>query len=109
MKECSIDITPAQWAILQAILQRHLPQFQVWAFGSRTTGKAKLYSDLDLAVMTDEPLDWRTSAALGDDFAESDLPFKVDIVDWAATSTTFRKIIEKDKVVLKSAPSTSSG
>lgn len=103
MKELRIDITPEQWAIVQEILQRHLPQFDVWAFGSRTTGKAKQYSDLDLVVMTHEPLDWRISAALGDDFAESDLPFKVDIVDWSATSTAFRKIIEKDKVVLQSA------
>jgi type I restriction enzyme, S subunit len=45
-------------------------------------------------------LDWRTSAALADDFSESDLPFKVDVIDWAVTSMAFRKIIEKDKVVL---------
>jgi type I restriction enzyme, S subunit len=98
MKELRIDITPAQWAIVRQVLQRRVPQFEVWAFGSRTTGKAKPYSDLDLAIITSEPLDWSTSAELADDFAESDLPFKVDIVDWAVTSTAFRKIIERDKV-----------
>ena len=49
-----------------------------------------------------QPLSWSTSAALAEDFAESDLPFKVDIVDWAVTSAAFRKIIERDKVVLQS-------
>jgi type I restriction enzyme, S subunit len=100
MKEPQIDVTTAQWAIVREILQRHVPHFEVWAFGSRTTGKAKPYSDLDLAIITCEPLDWRTSAALADDFSESDLPFKVDVVDWAVTSIAFRKIIENNKLVL---------
>lgn len=105
MKEPCVDITPAQSAIVQKILRRHLPQCEVWAFGSRTTGKAKTYSDLDLAILTHEPLNLLVSAALHDDFAESDLPFKVDIVDWAATSIAFRKIIEKDKIVIKGGSS----
>jgi type I restriction enzyme S subunit len=29
------------------------------------------------------------------------LPWKVDIVDWAVTSESFRKIIERDKVVIQ--------
>jgi type I restriction enzyme S subunit len=34
-------------------------------------------------------------------FDESDLPYKVDLVDWATTSESFRKIIERDRVVVK--------
>jgi type I restriction enzyme, S subunit len=103
-----LDLSPAQWAIVREVLLRRVPKFEVWAFGSRTTGKAKLYSDLDLAIITSEPLDWSASAALADDFAESDLPFKVDVVDWASTSTAFRKIIDKDKVVIQRAALQSS-
>jgi len=33
-----------------------------------------------------------------DAFASSGLPIRVDVVDWAATSEAFRKIIERDKV-----------
>jgi type I restriction enzyme S subunit len=43
------------------------------------------------------------STALADAFAESDLPWKVDVVDWATTSESFRKIIERDKVVVQPA------
>jgi len=59
---------------------------------------------LDLAIIplsrTDQPLDLSVSAALTDDFSASDLPMKVDVVDWASTSESFRKIIERNKIIL---------
>jgi type I restriction enzyme S subunit len=96
-----IDIRPDHWAIVQDILQKYVPQYTVWAFGSRAKWSAKEYSDLDLAVITDRPLSLDVSASLSDDFSESDLPYKVDVVDWATTSESFRKIIERDKVVVQ--------
>jgi type I restriction enzyme S subunit len=96
-----IDLKPRDWEIVRNILTRHVPQYEVWAFGSRTKGTAKEYSDLDLAIITDEPLGLPLSAALADEFVESDLPIKVDVVDWATTSDVFRKIIEQDKVVVQ--------
>jgi type I restriction enzyme S subunit len=95
-----IDIRPDHWAIISDILRRHVPHYEVWAFGSRARWTAKQYSDLDLAIITNKPLPLATSAALSDDFSESDLPWKVDVVDWATTSESFRKIIERDKVVV---------
>ena len=100
MPEPLIDIRPDQWVIVRDILRKHVPQYDVWAFGSRAKWGAKEYSDLDLAVIADKPLSLSVSAALSDDFSESDLPFKVDVVDWATTSESFRKIIERDKVVV---------
>jgi type I restriction enzyme S subunit len=97
-----IDIRPDHWAIVADILRRHVPQYDVWAFGSRAKrARVKPHSDLDLAVITDTPLPLNTAAALADDFSESDLPWKVDVVDWAATSETFRKIIEATRVVVR--------
>lgn len=96
-----IDIRPDHWAIVRDILQKHVPQYDVWAFGSRAKGTAKRYSDLDLTVITEEPLSLKVSAALADDFSASDLPWKVDVVDWAATEVAFRKIMERDRVVVQ--------
>lgn len=96
-----IDIRPDHWEIVRSILQKHVPQHEVWAFGSRAKWNAKEYSDLDLAIITDKPLSLDVSASLSDDFSESDLPWKVDVVDWAATSESFREIIERDKVVVQ--------
>ena len=98
-----IDIRPDHWKIVRDILQKHVPQYEVWAFGSRAKWSAKDYSDLDLCVISDKPLSLSVSAALADDFSESDLPWKVDVVDWATTAESFRKIIERDKVVVQKA------
>ena len=32
---------------------------------------------------------------------DRDLPIRIDVVDWAATSETLRKIITRDKVVVQ--------
>jgi type I restriction enzyme S subunit len=40
-----------------------------------------------------------------DAFAESDLPFRVDVVDWARASEEFRAIIRRDHVpVVEGSP-----
>lgn len=96
-----IDLTPAEWEIVRTILNKHIPHYEVWAFGSRATGRAKPFSDLDLAVITDKPLDLSVSAEIREAFADSDLPFKVDLVDWATITKTFREIIRRDKVVVQ--------
>jgi type I restriction enzyme S subunit len=98
-----IDIRPDLWEMVRDILRKHVPEYEVWAFGSRAKGRAKPYSDLDLAIISDTPLPLDISARLADDFSESDLPWRVDVVDWATTSTTFRKIIERNRVVLQQA------
>lgn len=89
-----LDLTPEHLVEVRRILQLHLPGRAVRAFGSRVQGTAKPFSDLDLAVMGETPLDFRQLAALKDAFAESDLSFRVDVVDWAVTSEVFRGIIE---------------
>lgn len=69
-------------------------------FGSRAKGTARKTSDLDLVLMTKKPLEFSILADLKEAFSESDLSFKVDIVDWSDISESFQKLIEKDKRVL---------
>jgi len=87
-------------AVVKAILFRHVPQSSVWAFGSRATGKAKQYSDLDLCIKADTALGLDVMSAMAEDFSESDLPWKVDLVDWWSISAGFKAIIDRDKVPL---------
>ena len=88
-----IDIRPADLETVRRILGEHVPALEVRAFGSRVAWNARETSDLDLALMTDEPLSIDRTAALRAAFTDSDLPFRVDIVDWATTSESFRKRI----------------
>jgi predicted nucleotidyltransferase len=90
-----LDLAPEQLTEIRRILLLHLNGRTVRAFGSRVRGNAKPFSDLDLAVMGETPLDFRQLAALKDAFAESNLPFRVDVIDWAATNEAFRRIIEE--------------
>ncbi|MFN7097120.1 MAG: nucleotidyltransferase family protein [Gammaproteobacteria bacterium] len=83
-----------------AILKANVPDYEVWAFGSRVNGKAQKYSDLDLVLVGDQALDWRRMEALKDNFSESDLPIIVDVVDWCLLSDSFKKnILAKYEVI----------
>ena len=103
----TLRVSPEHLAIVLDILQKNVPGLEVRAFGSRVAttpeeiARIKPYSDLDLAVVAPEPLPLRTLGRLKEDFSDSDLPWRVDVVDWAATSETFRKIIEEKYVVVK--------
>ncbi len=95
-----IDVQANHWEIVRGILLKHVPRYEVWAFGSRATWTARKYSNLDLAVITERPLPLDVSAHMREDFSESDLPWKVDLLDWATTSASFQKIIARDRVRL---------
>jgi type I restriction enzyme S subunit len=79
---------------VSAVLRRLVPDRDVYAFGSRTTGRARQFSDLDLAIMGDAPVSPEIAVDLHDAFDESDLPFKVDILEWATASESFRSIVK---------------
>lgn len=89
-----IDLTAAELAIVQRILVAHVPELEVWAYGSRVTGSRKPWSDLDLAIVNHTRLPHALLTAIEWDFEESDLPFKVDVTDLAAVSPEFRARIE---------------
>ena len=103
VKPAGLQISDNEWQHVSAILQRYLPQYEVWAFGSQVKGKAKPYSDLDLAIVSDTPLPLALLAEVAEAFSESDLPWKVDLVDWATTSERFRQVIAEQKLILKQA------
>lgn len=96
-----IDLPRADLAILLGVLRDHLPpDTEVWAFGSRTTGEARRYSDLDLAVQGGAMLNADLLGRLRDALSEFDLTIKVDVVDLRAVDPAFRRIIEDQMVPL---------
>jgi predicted nucleotidyltransferase len=103
-----MHIDPASLETVLGILREQVPEYEVRAFGSRVHGRAlKRFSDLDLVVITDSPLDPLRLADLKEAFSESDLPFKVDVLDWSVTNERFRRVIEKEWVVVRAAEGTS--
>ncbi len=96
----SIDIRPHHLHIVQYILQQYVPDARVRVFGSRAKGTARKTSDLDLCIDAGAPLSFTTAGNLSEDFAESDLPYKVDVVDWHACSPDFQELINSSSLAL---------
>jgi len=96
-----LDFAPGHLKIVRDILREHVPSRTVWAFGSRTKGTARRYSDLDLAILGEAPLTLGQPCAIQEAFSESDLPFRVDLLDWATTAPSFRLLVEQDRIVVQ--------
>jgi len=91
-----MDLTPQQKETVKRILAKYASNVAARVFGSRVTHTAKKHSDLDLALIGDGIIDQSVIAQLRLAFEESDLPFRVDIVDWNIITPEFRKIIDND-------------
>jgi len=89
------DLTAGQLRTVRALLQEHVPGVEVRAFGSRVRGNARPWSDLDLVLIGPEPIPRPVLNRLEEAFAESDLPFRVDVVDWQRIDSAFRRQIEE--------------
>ena len=89
-----IDVPGNHLETVRKILAAHVPGREVRAFGSRVTGTANSTSDLDLAVMGKGRLDRRTKVLLREAFEESNLPFRVDVLDYNAISVQFKTIVD---------------
>ena len=89
-----IDLVPADLAEIRRILDRHISDCEVRAFGSRVQGHATKYSDLDLAIVAAQPLAETKLAELKDAFAASNLPFQIDVMDWHSLPEHFRETIK---------------
>jgi predicted nucleotidyltransferase len=86
------------------VLRSHLPQSaKAWVFGSRATGRARHYSDLDLAIDAGRRLTLDETARLAEAFSDSDLPYKVDVVDWNDIEDRWRQTIVAQRVALSEA------
>ncbi len=97
-------LAPKHRYLLLTLLQRHVPDRTVWAFGSRATGKyLRRFSDLDLAVEHSLPSQIRSD--LLEALDDSDLPVKVDLVELDRVDAAFAARIRPDFVALQvSAP-----
>lgn len=101
MNSIKIDLPARDLETVKKILNRHIPQYEVRVFGSRVNNTAKKFSDLDLAIMTQEPLPLNILADLAEDLSASNLPITVDLVDWSRISDEFRQIILKNWITIK--------
>jgi predicted nucleotidyltransferase len=95
-----IHVSEKEASIIKSILSKHLPAGEALVFGSRFRGTNKPYSDLDLAVKLDSKIDIAVIGAIQDSFTESELAFRVDVLDYWGISPEFRAIIDQGHEII---------
>ncbi|MBF0185372.1 MAG: nucleotidyltransferase domain-containing protein [Magnetococcales bacterium] len=93
---------------LLRLVGQTLPECEILAFGSRVNGTAHPASDLDLVVRNPKQPDLPQPVAfltLRSALSENQLPFLVDLHDWAQLPDSFRHSILAHCLLLPHAPS----
>ena len=99
----AIDIDPRDMETLLSLLERHLPQTAAWAYGSRVARHATPQSDLDIVVFSDAGQK-RQVSLLKEALEESNLPFRVDLLEWDSMPDNFKaRILASPAAVLAEA------
>jgi len=91
----AIDLTADQRRTILALLNRHLPNTTVWAYGSRVKWTSHPASDLDLVAFA-KPEQSPRIAELREAFDESNLPFRVDLFVWDEMPESFKDRIKAE-------------
>lgn len=71
------------------------PSYRLFLFGSRATGTARKFSDVDVGIEGRRPVSPTALMNIQEALEESDIPYKVDIVDFSQTSDRFRSFAKK--------------
>jgi predicted nucleotidyltransferase len=89
--------------LLEAI-EQCVPGATVWAFGSRVKGSSRPASDLDLAFLCDNETAKKDLPRLSETLRESDLPFKIQILDFNRLPENMKENIRRQYVLLYKPP-----
>ncbi|MGM0600665.1 MAG: nucleotidyltransferase family protein [Candidatus Rifleibacteriota bacterium] len=90
-----VCISEEQKALILNLLRKILPKTKVWIYGSRVNGKCTEKSDLDMVVFA-KPEQKLQLMELKEAFAESNLPFRVDLFVWHELPKEFQKTIRDE-------------
>ena len=87
---------------IEALLREHVPGVEVWAYGSRVSGRSHEGSDLDLVLRGPDlkRIDSGQLMDLAEALEESNIPIIVQAHDWARLPERFQREIEREYVVL---------
>ncbi|MEY4064539.1 MAG: hypothetical protein RIR26_747 [Pseudomonadota bacterium] len=95
-----MDLSQKHRELIVATITSVLGQTDIFLFGSFARCKARSDSDVDIAIRTGTEIPFEKMMRLKHLFAESDLPFFVDLVDLNAIDESFRSSIQDDFVEL---------
>ena len=79
---------------LKQIVRKYLPDqaYKTFVFGSRVNGSNRKFSDIDLGVKGPKELSAKEYIMIKNEFDDSDLPYRVDLIDFANVSDKFKQM-----------------
>lgn len=95
-------LDPATKEEVKEIIFKHLNpgRNRVFIFGSRASGTDVKYSDIDLGIETEKEIPGYLISEIEEDFENSDIPYRVDVVDFSRVSEDFKRVALKDVIYL---------
>lgn len=95
----NLDLADRYVDFIRNTITSILPDVEIFIYGSRVQGKAREYSDVDIALKGD--IAFNNLLKLRALFEDSTFPYKVDVVDLDSLTPEFLNIIEKDLYQIK--------
>lgn len=92
----SLDLQDKYITFIRQTILGVLPDVEIFIFGSRVQGKAKEYSDVDIALRSNSLISFTDILKLKGLFQDSTFPYKVDIVDLNSLDEKFLLVISPD-------------
>jgi predicted nucleotidyltransferase len=93
MKDDRLDIDELNYKRLLTLFSKYLPGVKVMVYGSRVTGRARRYSDIDLAVFTSAGQSEK-ARELREALEDSDIPYRIDLWEWTNIPDNWKRDIE---------------
>lgn len=102
-----LHLSPEILARLKELLAEHAPELEFLAYGSRVNGGGHDGGDIDLVVRNPKSEDRTRSEARTDvedlklELSKSDLPVRVDLLEWSFIPEAFREEISRKHAVIQ--------
>lgn len=84
-----------------AVISALIPEARIYLFGSRARGTNGKYADIDIALDAGKRLQARDVDEVKSMFQESNIIYKIDVVDLYQVNDLMRNEILKEKVIWK--------
>lgn len=92
-----IDLEEKYINFIKNTISSMIHNYKLYIFGSRAKNRAKKYSDIDLAIDSQE-LTPQIKTKLEFTFKNSTLPYEVDIINLNDIDNKFKDLIQKDLI-----------
>lgn len=88
-------IEDAWLKLIQTKVKKYFPSSEAFIFGSRALDNNRLFSDVDIGIISGQKIKGSLWESLEEELENSPLPYRINLVDFQTVSEQFKKIALK--------------